>query len=315
MNRKFQVFVSSTFVDLRDERQAAVEAILGANHIPAGMELFTAGNDSQLRVIERWIQSSDILLLISGGRYGSIEPKSGYSYTEYEYRFAIDQEIPVIGIILESEYSDEQDKHAKYLAFRKLIESRICAYAGDSSKLQLEIYRALNDQVQNQDLVGYIRSDQNWTDPSKDAQIKILEEQNSLYKQALERLTLQVPQDRAVETALDLVRKFGFKVQTFDRATKKYKIGEFFTLDRWLLSIETKLHQYPHEINMGAGQLFTSIAPALTSYGLMQRVEKDNPPLFGKGNPTRWTSYVLTDLGSRVLSELKRAQAQARLSL
>ena len=43
IKRKLQVFISSTYLDLKEERQAAVEAILGAGHIPAGMELFKAG--------------------------------------------------------------------------------------------------------------------------------------------------------------------------------------------------------------------------------------------------------------------------------
>jgi hypothetical protein len=64
--KRFQVFVSSTFEDLRDERQAAVEAILKAGHIPAGMELFTAGSVSQLEVIKQWIRDSDIYMLILG---------------------------------------------------------------------------------------------------------------------------------------------------------------------------------------------------------------------------------------------------------
>ena len=51
-NTKFQIFVSSTYIDLTDERQAAVEAILKAGHIPAGMELFTAGDESQLTTIK-----------------------------------------------------------------------------------------------------------------------------------------------------------------------------------------------------------------------------------------------------------------------
>jgi hypothetical protein len=38
--KKLQVFVSSTYEDLREERQAAVEAILTAGHIPAGMRDF-----------------------------------------------------------------------------------------------------------------------------------------------------------------------------------------------------------------------------------------------------------------------------------
>ena len=90
MNKKLQVFISSTYTDLRDERQAAVEAVLLAKHMPAGMELFTAGDESQLQVIKRWIKESDIYLLILGGRYGSVEPISGLSYSEIEYDFAVE---------------------------------------------------------------------------------------------------------------------------------------------------------------------------------------------------------------------------------
>ena len=56
MDKKLQVFVSSTYTDLILERQAAVEAILTAGHIPAGMELFAAGDESQMEVIQRWIK-------------------------------------------------------------------------------------------------------------------------------------------------------------------------------------------------------------------------------------------------------------------
>ena len=53
-DKKLQVFVSSTFTDLILERQAAVEAILLSGHIPAGMELFSAGNESQMEVIKKY---------------------------------------------------------------------------------------------------------------------------------------------------------------------------------------------------------------------------------------------------------------------
>jgi len=53
MTKKFQVFVSSTYIDLVDERQAAVEAILNAGYIPAGMELFKPENNSQIETIKR----------------------------------------------------------------------------------------------------------------------------------------------------------------------------------------------------------------------------------------------------------------------
>ena len=58
MDRKLQVFISSTYTDMLAERQAAVEAVLRAGHIPAGMELFAAGDESQLETIRRWIDDS-----------------------------------------------------------------------------------------------------------------------------------------------------------------------------------------------------------------------------------------------------------------
>ena len=63
MNKKLQVFVSSTYTDLIEERQAAVQAILDAGHIPAGMELFKAGK-SQMKTIRKWIDDSDVYMLI-----------------------------------------------------------------------------------------------------------------------------------------------------------------------------------------------------------------------------------------------------------
>ena len=103
MKRKLQVFVSSTYSDLIEERQAAVAAILKAGHIPAGMELFAAGDKSQMKTIERWIDESDVFMLILGGRYGSIEPNSGRSYTELEYDYAVAQGKPTFAVVITDE--------------------------------------------------------------------------------------------------------------------------------------------------------------------------------------------------------------------
>jgi hypothetical protein len=40
--RKYQVFISSTFTDLIEERRSVTEVILGMGHVPVGMELFEA---------------------------------------------------------------------------------------------------------------------------------------------------------------------------------------------------------------------------------------------------------------------------------
>ena len=99
MAKKLQVFVSSTYVDLIEERQRAVQAILDAGHIPAGMELFKAGK-TQMETIKKWIDESDVYCLILGGRYGSVEEESGLSYTQLEYEYALSKEKNVFAIVL-----------------------------------------------------------------------------------------------------------------------------------------------------------------------------------------------------------------------
>jgi len=52
------------------------------------MELFAAGDQSQMEIIKRWIDESDVFLLILGGRYGSIDPTTKKSYIQLEYEYA-----------------------------------------------------------------------------------------------------------------------------------------------------------------------------------------------------------------------------------
>src|SRR5260221_6927388 len=96
---RYQVFVSSTYEDLREERQQATQAILEMNHMPAGMELFPASDLSQWELIKTVINESDYYVVIVGGRYGSVHTSSGISFTEMEYDYATEQGIPVFGFV------------------------------------------------------------------------------------------------------------------------------------------------------------------------------------------------------------------------
>ena len=87
---KFQVFVSSTYEDLKEERKEAVSAILNAGHIPAGMEVFQGGK-STIGTIKKWIDDSDVFVLILGGKYGTYSEDVKMSFTQMEYEYAISQ--------------------------------------------------------------------------------------------------------------------------------------------------------------------------------------------------------------------------------
>ena len=103
MDKKYQVFISSTYTDLIEERQAVIEAVLNAEHIPAGMEAFKVSGKSQEEIIRRWIEESDIYVLILGPRYGS-KNQDGISYTQWEYNLAKELNKPMFSIFLTDEY-------------------------------------------------------------------------------------------------------------------------------------------------------------------------------------------------------------------
>ncbi len=84
MDKRYQVFVSSTFADLKNERQRVIQTLMEMDCIPSGMELFPAMDEEQLEFIKRIIDDCDYYLLIVGGRYGSTD-LDGISFTEKEY--------------------------------------------------------------------------------------------------------------------------------------------------------------------------------------------------------------------------------------
>lgn len=169
VRKKLQVFVSSTYTDLIAERQAAVSAILSAGHIPAGMELFTAGDESQMDVIKQWIDESDVFMLILGGRYGSLEPTSGKSYTQLEYEYAIATNKPLFACVINEAAIDVRVKaggknfietmHGDKLAeFRALVLTKLCKFWDDAKDVKIAVTETLAHIARREELVGWVRA-------------------------------------------------------------------------------------------------------------------------------------------------------------
>jgi nucleoside 2-deoxyribosyltransferase len=189
IKKRLQVFVSSTFSDLREERQAAVEAILAAGHIPAGMELFAAGDESQMEVIKQWIDESDVYLLIFGGRYGSIDPKSGKSYTQLEYEYALSKSKPLFACVIKDGALEARvkkhgmemlDKHRKeWEQFRDLVQSKLVEFWEDSKDIKIAIANKLGQLSRREDLVGWVRAHQEANLPALSNEIARLSKENA----------------------------------------------------------------------------------------------------------------------------------------
>lgn len=104
MAAKFQVFVSSTFKDLHDERDLVIKAILEMGHIPVGMEMFSAADEEQWSIIKKQIDQSDYYVVIVAHCYGTCDP-AGLSYTEKEYDYAVSKGVPTLGFVIDEKVS------------------------------------------------------------------------------------------------------------------------------------------------------------------------------------------------------------------
>lgn len=109
MSSKYQVFVSSTYQDLKNERDLVIKAVLEMGHIPVGMEMFSAADEEQWSIIKKQIDQSDYYVVIAAHRYGSCDA-SGVSYTEKEYNYATSCEIPTLGFIIDDSVEWPKDK-------------------------------------------------------------------------------------------------------------------------------------------------------------------------------------------------------------
>ena len=178
MKKRYQVFVSSTYKDLTEERQTVIQMILNLNHFPAGMEMFPAANEDQWRLIQRVIDESDYYIVVVGGRYGAVDESSGISYTEREYDYAIATNTPVLGFLHKEPDSipagktdQNDDAREKLTAFRKKVEGLPVKYFTSAAELGGQVAMSLINLVDAQPGVGWVRGD---TVLSQDAEREIL---------------------------------------------------------------------------------------------------------------------------------------------
>lgn len=275
------------------ERQAAVEAILQAGHIPAGMELFAAGDETQLNVIKRWINESDIYVLILGSRYGSIDTQTNKSYTELEYDYALKQKIPMFSIVIDelklkrnSKYKIESES-LEYLDFRSKVTSNVCRFFKDYKDIKISILESIMEIEKRKDLKGWVSG--NLLDELKILEIKsdltesikndLTDETQNLFsgipfkelKSILEKEKIDVPEGLSLEDS-----------------------GKSISLLKAMLGLEAELHSGV-SFDHGLSNWFwyqNQVAMKLKTFGLTE-----NGMFVTK----------LSDSGKRFLLQLRRA--------
>lgn len=161
MDRRYQVFISSTYMDLVEERREVIQALLEMDCLPAGMEMFPAANDDQWTLIKQVIDESDYYVVIVGGRYGSLAP-DGVSYTEKEFDYAVSIGKPVLGFVHGNPGQLPLDKsqpaaQSELDAFRTKVKSRVVRTYVSPTELGSAVSRSLIKTIKTSPAQGWVR--------------------------------------------------------------------------------------------------------------------------------------------------------------
>lgn len=149
MERKHQVFVSSTYKDLVEERREVIHALLELDCIPSGMELFPATDEDAWSLIKEIIDGCDYYILILAGKYGSTN-NEGVGYTEMEYDYAVSIGKPILCFLhedidkLTAGRVESSAKGKKNLnSFRDKASKKHCKFWHEAADLGGKVSRSL----------------------------------------------------------------------------------------------------------------------------------------------------------------------------
>lgn len=186
----YQVFVSSTYEDLKMERQEVMAAVVSTGNVPIGMEYFPAGDAAPFDYIKKQIDGADYYILIVAGKYGSIDEATGISYTEMEFDYAISKGVPVAVLLhkditkLSGSKLEMDDPNKKQLldAFRtKVRTGRMATFWEDEKDLRLQVKDAINGMIVDTPRTGWIRADRAITISQETIDNDLLEKTIPLY--------------------------------------------------------------------------------------------------------------------------------------
>jgi hypothetical protein len=166
VEKRFQVFVSSTYTDLQEERRKVIQTIMDMDCIPAGMEMFPAADEEQFNFIKKVIDDCDYYVIIIGGRYGNVTDE-GISYTEKEYDYALSKDLKVLAFLHgapgsipwdKSEASPEaQERLSKFR--EKLSSGRLVRFWTSAAELPGLVALALLHTIKTYPALGWVRGD------------------------------------------------------------------------------------------------------------------------------------------------------------
>jgi hypothetical protein len=306
MAPKYQIFVSSTYEDLKEQREQAVKMILRIGHLPVGMEMFNAANSTQWEIIKRHIDNSDYYIVILAHRYGSMDEK-GVSYTEKEYNYALEKGIPCLGFVIDksvswppSLISTGKDAN-KLTTFKEKIKNRMVSFWTSGDNLASSILSSLSEAFVTNPRIGWVRANEITTSPL------VAEELSRLSKENAE-LSAQLIQQSQSDELIKIIKvleeeKYTFKTDSEKEFTKS--LLEIFLLVCANQDYPTAINLYSQITGIKYNYYSTpsisdinSALDELSLLGIAKRIKDDS------ANQTV-IKYIISEKGQQVYIKLK----------
>jgi hypothetical protein len=257
MEKRYQVFVSSTYADLKEERQKVIQALMEMDCIPAGMELFPASDDEQFKFIKRVIDDCDYYILIIGGRYGSLS-SAGISYTELEFDYAISRGLKVLAFVHEApdelsvkNSEIEPSLREKLVAFRtKVCDGRVIKHWRTAAELPGLVALSLQKTIKIYPALGWVRGG-GATNPELLADLNAMRKENDALKSMIADLKKSQPISSVAGVPIaGLGDGFNVKIrwtETDRYGQQKRSESVFVSWEKIFASIAPSLQEMPND--------------------------------------------------------------------
>ncbi len=146
MQPHWNVFISSTSIDLPEYRSAVRDAILSLGFFPSGMETWPVSGENPVALCKNWVEKADIYLGIYAHRYGWRPDPAGPSITEMEYDWA--EGIPRLCFIMRDDHPWPKDKmeldaEADLKRFKTKVKANQVGFFSTPDNLKAQVTAAL----------------------------------------------------------------------------------------------------------------------------------------------------------------------------
>lgn len=216
MNLTYRFYISSTFLDLKEERKAVIEIISSLNQIPVAYEFSPASNESPFNNAKSFIDSSDYIIMIIGTKYGASDTE-GVSYVEAEYNYAISKNKPVLPFIYFVDGAVPIQKNMR--DFQERIKNKqLVSFWTNTDELKMKVLYTLVRLLQKEDHITDTNS------PKNDN--AIYQNENISYKEELKN-TLGIYTSKENSDIIGLMADNLNEIRQFYELTKEQAINAY----------------------------------------------------------------------------------------